>query len=364
MSGYSFPSIFDTNTLIQVVPNLKVAQTFLLDNFFPLMEQSESEFVSIDVDVGKRRLAPFVSPMVEGKLVEQRRIQTNTFKPPYIKDKRAPDLRRPVRRMIGERIGGDKDPLVRMMQNLEFEMADQLDMIQRRMEWMAAQELINGTITMTGDGFPTVTIDFGRDSSLTVTLTGNNLWDAPAVSSTATPALDIDQWQNLVLKASGAVVTDIIFTPTPYYWFTQDKSVQQAITQDTSKLAMPQKNQVQQASEAKHGAILKGVWGSYRLWVYNDWYVDSGTEGGTPNHEYRMVPDGTILLTGPQLMGVRAFGTILDPDFNYASLPYAPKIWTQPDPAQRFMLMQSSPLPIPARVNACLSAVVTANTDP
>ena len=82
------------------------------------------------------------------------------------------------------------------------------------------------------------------------------------------------------------------------------------------------------------------------------------------NQEYRMIPDGTILLTGPQLMGVRAFATILDPDFSYATMPYAPKVWTQPDPAQRFLLMQSAPLPIPARVNACLSAVVTASNMP
>ena len=67
-------------------------------------------------------MAPFVSPLVEGKLVEQRRMQTNTFKPAYIKDKRAPDLRKPVRRMIGERIGGDMTGAEREMANIEFEM--------------------------------------------------------------------------------------------------------------------------------------------------------------------------------------------------------------------------------------------------
>ena len=72
---------YDTNTLIQVVPNLKRAQKFLLDRYFTNVIMSDSEYVSIDVDVGKRRMAPFVSPLVEGKTVEQRRIQTNTFKP-------------------------------------------------------------------------------------------------------------------------------------------------------------------------------------------------------------------------------------------------------------------------------------------
>ncbi|MCK8543995.1 major capsid protein, partial [Yersinia ruckeri] len=83
-------NIFDTNVLVQTVPNLKTSQNFLLDRFFPNVVTSDTEFVSIDVDVGQRRMAPFVSPLVQGKLVESRRLQTNTFKPPYIKDKRAP----------------------------------------------------------------------------------------------------------------------------------------------------------------------------------------------------------------------------------------------------------------------------------
>jgi hypothetical protein len=57
----------------------------------------------------------------EGKLVEQRRLQTNVFKPAYIKDKRAPDLRKPIRRMIGERLGGSMSGAEREMANLEFE---------------------------------------------------------------------------------------------------------------------------------------------------------------------------------------------------------------------------------------------------
>ena len=96
-------NIFDTSVLVQVVPNLKTSQNWLLDRFFPNVVTSDQEEVAIDVDVGLRRMSPFVSPLVEGKLVESRTYQTNTFKPAYIKDKRAPDLRKPIRRQIGER---------------------------------------------------------------------------------------------------------------------------------------------------------------------------------------------------------------------------------------------------------------------
>jgi hypothetical protein len=143
-------NIYDTSVLVQVVPNLKTSQNWLLDRFFPNVVTYETEEVAIDVDVGLRRMAPFVSPLVEGKLVESRKYQTNTFKPAYIKDKRAPDLRKPIRRQIGERIGGEYTAAEREMLNLQFEMTDQIDMINRRLEWMAASALVSGTVTVAG----------------------------------------------------------------------------------------------------------------------------------------------------------------------------------------------------------------------
>ena len=65
-----------------------------------------------------------------------------------------------------------------------------------------------------------------------------------------------------------------------------------------------------------------------------------------------------IVLAGPAMGGTRAFAQIIDPDFNYATMPFAPKTWTQKDPAQRFLMMQSAPLVIPSRVNAAMAIQV------
>ena len=351
MTGTSNPFIYDTNTLIQVVPNLKRAQKFLLDKFFPNIVISDSEEVSIDVDVGIRRMAPFVSPLVEGKLVEQRRYQTNVFKPAYIKDKRAPDLRKPVRRMIGERIGGNMTGAEREMANLEFEMTDQVDMVDRRLEWMAAQALLNGTVTITGDGFPTVLVDFGRDPSLTIALAGGAVWSAANIAAgTASPSGAIEDWGHQMLKKSGGVATDIVFTTTAWLLFILDPVIKAAIWYPGNG---GNGNTINVGAQIQRGAQYKGKWGQYDLWVYNDWYVDPVTNVETP-----MIPDGEVVLSGPDLMGTRAFGQILDPAFNYEGLPYAPKTWVENDPAQRYLLMQSSPIVIPSRVNASLSASV------
>jgi Phage major capsid protein E len=342
--------IYDTNTLIQVVPNLKRAQSFLLDRFFPNIVVSDSEFVSIDVDVGKRRMSPFVSPLVEGKIVEQRRMQTNTYKPPYIKDKRAPDLRKPVRRMIGERIGGAMTGAQREMANLEFEMTDQVDMLTRRLEWMAARVLSTASLVVEGEGFPTALIDFGRDPSLTVAKVSTSKWTpANVVAGNANPTADIETWQSMVLKKSGAKVVDIIFTPSAWRGFIADPLLKGSIIWPRSASAG---NVIDPGPRIDTGAVFKGRWGQYDLWLYNDWFVDDS------DVEHPMLVDGTILMAGPDLMGTRGFGIILDPDFNYASLAFAPKTWTSKDPGQRYLMMQSSPIIIPSRVNAALSARV------
>jgi hypothetical protein len=346
---------FDTVGLIAVVPNLKRPVTFLLERFFPRTVMSDTEFVAIDVDIGKRRMSPFVSPLVEGRLVEQRRIQTNVFKPPYIKDKRAPDLRKPVRRMIGERIGGEFTGQERMMANLAAEMTDQLDMINRRMEWMAAQALQTGTITVSGDGFPTQLIDFGRDPSLTVSLTGTAAWtpgnvlNASGAPGTATPVLNIETWQHNILKMSGAQVTDIVFSTSAWTGFILDPMLRGAIYYPRLGEAG---NALDIGAQIASGAVYKGRWGQYDLWLYNEWAVDEN------NVERPLIPDGSIVLAGPDLMGTRAYAQIVDPDFNYEALPYAPKTWTEKDPAQRFIMMQSAPVVIPSRVNAAMSIQV------
>ncbi|WP_210452479.1 major capsid protein [Pantoea ananatis] len=346
-------NIFDTNVLVQVVPNLMTSQNWLLDRFFPNVVTYETEEVSIDVDIGKRRMAPFVSPLVEGKLVEQRKYQTNTFKPAYIKDKRAPDLRKPIRRQIGERIGGEYTAAEREMLNLQFEMADQIDMINRRLEWMAASALVSGTVTVAGDGYETKVVDFGRSADLTIVLSGTDKWptSVPFGQTNTQPSDDVEEWQTTYLKESGGVPTDMIFTNKSWRAFRLDTTIKDNAI--TFPALSPYGNQVNAGAQVMKGAVYKGHWGNFDLWLYNDWFIDP-----LDNIEKPMIPDGAVIMSGADLMGTRAFGVILDPAFAYGPLAYAPKTWVKEDPAQRLLMMQSAPLVIPSRVNASLCATV------
>jgi hypothetical protein len=93
--------VFNTAFLIAVVEDLKLPQSWLLDRYFPTVVQSDTEEIKFDVKGGKRRIAPFVSPLLEGKLVESLGYTTKTFKPAYIKDKRVFDSEQPLKRAAG-----------------------------------------------------------------------------------------------------------------------------------------------------------------------------------------------------------------------------------------------------------------------
>jgi hypothetical protein len=254
--------------------------------------------------------------------------------------------------MIGERIGGNLTGAEREMANLNAEMADQVDILTRRLEWMAASALTTGTVTIVGEGFETVVINFGRDAGLTIALSGGNRWGQTLNDDGRDTNIvpQIEAWGLMVLQKSGASPTDIVFTRSPWSWFIKAEGVQGAI--QYPKLASSG-NDINPGPAPIKGAVYKGRWGNYDLWVYNDWYVDDN------NVEQPMIADGQIIMSGPEiLMGTRAFGMIMDPSFNYGPMAFAPKTWVTEDPAQRLIMMQSSPIVIPSRVNAALCATV------
>jgi hypothetical protein len=85
------------------------------------------------------------------------------------------------------------------------------------------------------------------------------------------PTQSIETWQRLILKESGAQVTDIIFTRMPFQKFLNAEGVQGAIYYPKFG---DSGNVINSGSQIEHGAAFKGMWDHYRLWIYNDWFVD------------------------------------------------------------------------------------------
>ena len=65
--------IFTTAVLNRVVSELPAPAPFILNSFFRNIQTETSEEIHFDVDSSRRRLAPFVAPIVAGKVVLDRK---------------------------------------------------------------------------------------------------------------------------------------------------------------------------------------------------------------------------------------------------------------------------------------------------
>jgi hypothetical protein len=344
--------LYSTHTLNRVVETMFRPNRFLLDTFFPSVSVSETETIYFDTKKGKRRISAFVSPLMQGKLVEDLGYSTESFSPAYIKDKRVFDPSKPYKRRAGEAIGGSMSASARLNAMVAEALSDQLDMLSRRQEVMASEILRTGAVTISGEGYGTQVVDFGRHNDLTVTLSGATAWGAAGVN----PIEDIEDWSNTILQMEGAVSTDVVMDIAAWRLF--KAGLKQADpNQNLSEILDIRRGNLGASMDtvlaAQIGAQYMGTDGKHRYWVYSDWYVDPAD-----NTEKPVLPAKTVLLGSAGIEGVRHFGAIRDEEAGYQARETFVKSWVEPDPSVRYVMMQSAPLLVPYRKNASLCATV------
>lgn len=328
--------IFDTTVLARVVAELPPPEPFFLNSFFPTVQTETAAEIHFDVDTGSRRVAPFVSPIVAGQVVRSRGFKTQVFTPAYVKDKRVFDANRAFKRAIGERIGGELAPAQRQQAALARDLADQIDMLTRRQELMAIEALRTGKITVAGDNYPTVQVDFQRDAALTDALTGSDRWGQSGID----PLDDVQKWSLLVTQKSGAAANVLVMDIKAWQAFSASAKVQKLLDRFRGK-------DVMNPTVVGEGGRYMGSTGDFDIYVCVGWYEDPATGTLTP-----YLPDNTVIVTSPDLEGVRAYGAIRDEAAGFQAMAYFSKSWLENDPSVRYLLMQSAPLPVPYRVNA------------
>jgi hypothetical protein len=335
---------YSTDVLNRVVTSLLGEPQFLLDRYFPTVQTETSEEIHFDVLDGKRRIAPFVSPLVEGQIVASLGFKTYTFKPAYVKDKRVFDMHKPLKRSPGEPIGGNMSPQARLNALIAQGMSDQVSMLNRRLEVMAGELLTTGKLTISGDKYPTVVVDFGRAAGNTIV--ASPLWSV----TTSTPITDLTNWSTTALQSQGIMLTDVIMSVDAWVTFRANQSVNDYLERVRILTQPPTLDTTQTLGE---GGFFMGTIDRFNIWVYQGWYVDPADGVEKP-----IIPTGTVIMTSPQLEGVRAYGAIRDEEAGLQPVPYYVKTWTEPDPSVRFVMLQSAPLLVPYRVNAMLKAKV------
>jgi hypothetical protein len=337
------PGIYDTAVLTGTVNSLQVAPNFLLEAFFPTEVAEESEELHFDVEKDVMKLAPFVAPTVKGVVVTEKGYTTNTFKPAYVKQNTPINAATALKRVMGEKLLGELSAMQRMQLRTTSILRDHKTMLKRRLEWMASSILRTGKVTISGEGYPSVEVDFGRHANLTIALTAGDRWGETGVN----PLDSLQEWNDEMLEQSGSPVRTVLMGVSAWKLFRENSDVNKRI--ETQKV-VGQKPTLNQSAMNALGASYKGTIDEYEIWVYNQNFVDDA--GATQ----RLMPEYAVIMVG-DLMGVQQYGAILDFE-SLQAVPIFTKSWEENDPSLRVLLSQSSPLVVPYRVNATLCATV------
>ena len=335
--------IYNTVELLEVLREQESIPQYWLD-FFPRMVTSDREEILFDqVTDGTRELAPFVAPNVQGRVLRDRGYTTKTFKPAYVKPKHVVDPRRAIPRMAGEAIGGTLTLAQRYDAVVAENMRIERQMIENRWEWMAARAVIDGKVVVKGDDYPEVTVDFGRDPSLTQTLTGTAVWGG----ADEAPLKDIEDMRRLVRDLSSTSITRLTFGLNAWDLFAANDQVQKLLDSRYRGSDSEFNRSVPEGAPMEYRGRISGQngMGTLELWTYSQKYRD---EAGTLQDI--MDPD-LVVGGGPGIQGVRCFGAIKDKRAGLAALPMFPKMWDVEDPSVTYTMTQSAPLMVPVEPN-------------
>lgn len=337
--------IYSTHALRATVRSLKRPKTFFLDNWFKTIQTEEAEEIHFDVEIGNRKIAPFVGPQSKAQTIERDGYRTDTFKTAYIKPLTVLRPKDTLKRAMGEQIGGIELTLQQRRALAVAEtLMDHTDRITRVQEIMAASALVSGTVTVAGEGFETQIVNFNRNSALKIVLSGTDKWG----TSTATPLDDIDEAIEKVHEIEGADIDSIVMDPYAWRAFRKDAKVIEAL--DNRRAVGVGPIELGTISLAK-GAKYVGSIGSVNYYVYSEYYED--IDGTTKP----LLPAGTVVGISTDLGGVRAFGAIMDEEALFAAEFY-PTSWVEKNPSARMIMTQSAPLVVPTRPNSTFSMSV------
>lgn len=348
-------NIYETRTMLQAIEMMKPVRTFLKDTFFPIPDTFTTEHVDVDYYKGRRKMAPFVSPLHSGKVTEREGFTTKTFKPAPVKPKRIITAADINKRSMGENIYSVKTPEERAAEILARDLSELDEEITRREEWMVAQILFTGKIDIIGDGV-NATLDF--DFTNKETLSGTDLWSDHSKDAqgkyNSDPIEDLKQWRLDVIKKSGVNPNLVIMASDVVSIFTKHPAVTSSL--DNRKIVLGQINPQTLPNGVTYIGSLSEL--GVDIYSYDEWYYDEVSETEKP-----MVPAGTVMIGSSNARSSFNYGAVSlttpgTGNFVTYEGTRIPDSWIKKDPDARYLQVHSMPLPVPHEVDSWYVAKV------
>jgi Phage major capsid protein E len=338
---------YSTVTLLEAFEAGPLVHTFLRDTFFAKREYPPTSTIEFDFRRGRRQMAPFVAPLIGGKVMERMGYETRSFKAPRIAPVRAlrtPDLepRLPGQSIYSGQTEADRAAEL-IMEDSEF-----LDeAISRREEWMCREVLINGYIPVTAEnGYQNVIsfLEYGYGPTQT---TSNHYpvaikWD----QANSDPLADLQAARLAMIRDSGIAPNVALFGTNAAAVFIRNQSVQNLLDNRRIELATIQ-------PIIQDDAVVRFMMvGGMDCYTYSEYFQDD------LGALFEMLPPDLVLLLSTNVQNKIVYGAFTQLEDAKAKrwvtyrAPRIPFAYGDEEGGALYYRLTSCPLPMPVDILA------------
>lgn len=339
-------SIYEPRTMGRIVTSLPPVRTFFRSTFFKNEETFLTQSVDVDFVKGTRKVAPYVSRLIGGKVVPNTGYETKTYTPPLVAPEKITTIDDLLKRQAGESMYSGKSPAERAVQKMAQDFTELRDQIARREELMCCQSIFTGKIPIIGDGVKEE-IDFEFTNYENIT-TATKKWTNDA----ADPIGDLKRWHETVQKKGFTNCDVCVMGSDVINAFVNHPKVIKVLDVKNYTLAVIQPKQLPDGTTYIGTIHELGL----DIYKYNEWYLDDWTDPTTPV-ENPLVPANALALLSTTAGFSMYYGavTLIDEvtgSFQTVEGKYVPDMWAKRKPARRFLSLSSAPLSVPHSVDS------------
>lgn len=347
-------SIYEPRTMMGVIRKLPPVHTFFRSTFFSREKTFVTKSVDMDYKKGARKLAPFVSREIGGKVVPNTGYTTETYTPPFIAPDRVTTIDDILDRQPGESLYSGRTPAQRAVIQMSEDFTDLREMILRREEWMCAQAMLTGKIVVLGEGVKD-TIDFRFTNLIDISKDAKRKWKGGTVQN---KYADLKAWHEKVQKEGFTNCNVCIMASDVVTEFLMDEQIRKLL--DVKNYALAVIKPTQKENNVTYIGTIHEL--GLDLYQYNEWYVDDWTDPANPV-ELPMVPAGTLMMASTHAKYSMYYGAISilnqkTEKWETVAGKYVPDTFIKKRPDRRFLSLQSAPVPVPHEVDSWLVAKV------
>jgi len=348
--------IYTPQVMVPAIEKMPRAGNFLRTLFLGPEVTHPTRDIAIDISTGSRIVAPYVSPLREGKVMNKDGYSTNKIRLPYVKFKYDITAVDAAKRSIGENPFAPISPAARSEKLMNKFLAEGNDAIERLLELQTAQGLVTGKVTALGtddsDLDWSLEIDFQRAAGQTIVKGVGTEWSVDTVN----PMDDLRAWQAMAHKSSFRLPKEVVMGSEALESFINNPNIDKLL--DNRRIEGNMMNISE--FDGMSGVRPIGSIGGFNIYEYVQSYTHPQTGADTD-----MIPAKQVIL-GTRASDTRNainFGAIEDVTVSPTGpmeLRVLPKSWVDQDPPVRWLMLQTSPLATFHEPNAFVSAQVEA----